>query len=350
MPTGSDGYYSCEYLCSLKDENRETPDIFIADGNRTAGKSFSFKTKLMNAFLKADDDIKEFVLVYRNLVDISDIAASFYGDIAYQYPGHIMEDKPLFKGAARVLLLDGKTCGYAVALSNARKLKKNAALFYNVKHMFFDEYQDEDDMYLTNEVEKLMSFHTTIARGHGKNIRRVPLYMTSNTVSILNPYYSALGISKKLRSNTKILRGDGWVFEKTFNENASKSFRESAFNRAFSKSRYVDYASQNVYLNDNDALIERPTGHSEYILSVRYNMEWYNVRKYSSLIYISEGYDASFPRRVTFRVDDVVDDRATMVASTSYIVTYLRQFFNVGAMRFQNIKCKNMMFDFLAFI
>lgn len=343
-------YYSCDYLCSLKDENGNIPDIYIADGNRTAGKSFSFKTKMMNAFFKTKGPVREFMLIYRNLIDLSDIAESFYNDIAFQYPGHVMTEKAMFKGTARCLLMDGTPCGYAVALSNARKLKKNAALFYNVKHMFFDEYQDEDDLYLPGEVGKLMSLHTTIARGHGKNIRRVPLYMASNTVSVLNPYYSALGISKKIRSNTKILRGDGWVFQKTFNENASKSYRESAFNRAFAGNKYNDFASQNVYLNDNTALIDKPSGHAEYMMSIRYNGEWYSVRKYGTVVYTAEGYDSMFPRRITFRVDDVVDDRAVMVASSSYVVTYLRQFFNVGAMRFQNIKCKNMMFDFLAFV
>lgn len=119
-----------------------------------------------------------------------------------------------------------------------RQNKTNVFYFCTSCSRVFDEYQDESNNYLPNEIDKLMSIHTSIARGDGKQSRRVPLYMASNTVSILNPYYQALGINKMLKRDTKILRGDGWVYERTYNENASKAFEGSAFNRAFSGSKY----------------------------------------------------------------------------------------------------------------
>ena len=127
-------------------------------------------------------------------------------------------------------------------------------------------------------------------------------------------------------------------------------FQNSAFNRAFSKTKYYGFASQNVYLNDNSALIERPYGHSEYLVSIRYNMEWYNVRKYNTCIYVSEGYDESFPYRVAFQVNDIVDDRAVMVATSNWVIMLLRTYFNKGLMRFQNLQCKNMLLDMISYL
>lgn len=344
-------YYSCEYLLTLKDANRNIPDIYIADGNRTAGKSVSFKRKLVDTFLAKKTDINQFYYLYRYKTDMQNVADMFFTDIRRLfYDGHEMTERKLFDGAVVELQLDGEPCGYAMPLSLSSKIKRMSAIFVRLVHGFFDEYQDENNQYLPNEVDKLHSIHTTIARGDGKQSRRVPLYMASNTVSILNPYYNLFGINKLLHSNTKILRGDGWVFERTYNENAQREFETSAFNRAFAKTKYYSFASQNVYLNDNMALVSRPEGHSEYIVSIRYNLEWFNVRKYNTCVYVSQGYDSSFPKRVSFQVNDVIDDRAAMITSSNYIIMYLRTFFNKGVMRFDGVKSKNMMLDMLSYI
>ena len=61
---GESKYYSCEYLLTLKDANRQVPDIYIADGNRTAGKSVTFKRKLVDTFLANKSDVNQFYYLY----------------------------------------------------------------------------------------------------------------------------------------------------------------------------------------------------------------------------------------------------------------------------------------------
>ena len=119
--------------------------------------------------------------------------------------------------------------------------------------MIFDEFQSESNTYIPNEIQKFISIHTSIARGQGKQYRYVPVYMLSNTVSILNPYYVELGITKRIKSDTKFLRGEGFVVEQGYVDSAAKAQMEGAFNRAFSTNKYVEYSTQNVYLNDNTA-------------------------------------------------------------------------------------------------
>lgn len=344
-------YYDCNYLLTLKDKNGNLPDIYITDGNRTAGKTVSFKKRLVDTFLKSKTDVNQFYLIYRYKTDMQSLSDSFFTDIRRLfYQDHEMTEKKLFDGAVVMLLLDDKPCGYCLPLSLSAKIKRMSSIFVTIAHGFFDEYQDENNTYLPNEIDKLMSIHTSIARGDGKQSRRVPLYMASNTVSMLNPYYQALGINKMLKRDTKILRGDGWVYERTYNENAAQAFTESAFNRAFASSKYFGHAAENVYLNDNDALIERPSGTNEYMLSIFYNNAWYNVRKYNTCVYVSEGADQTFPRRVCFNYNDVLDDRAVMINNSNYIILTLRTYFHRGLMRFENLQCKNMMFDMLSFM
>lgn len=346
----NDGYYHCERLLTMKDKYGNTPDIFIIDGNRTAGKSYSIKCRQVSDFLK--DKYRpenQFIYLYRNVVDMKNCAESYFGDISEKFDGYVMTEKSLMNGSLVQLFLNEEPCGYCLALSVARKYKKMRGLFVNVRSVFFDEYQDEDNVYLQNEVNKLLSLLTTISAGHGKQHRRVMLYMASNTVSLLNPYYSVFGINKILKRDTKFLRGDGWVFERTYNESASTAYKDSAIARAFSGASYNDYASENKYLNDNDCLIGKPSGQSRYICTIRFNEQMYNVRKYELYIYVSTGYDESFPIRICFTKNDVIDNTAIRVNSTHYIVEMLREYFNRGLLMFENLECKNMIFDVISF-
>lgn len=345
-----DGYYHCERLLTLKDKNGLTPDIYIVDGNRTAGKSYSIKHRQVSDFLK--DKYRpenQFIYLYRNVVDMMNCADIYFGDIAEEFDGYVMTEKSLMKGALIQLFLNEEPCGYCLALSVARKYKKMRGLFVNVRSVFFDEYQDEDNIYLPYEVNKLLSLLTTISAGHGKQHRRVVLYMASNTVSLLNPYYNVFGINKMLKKDTKILRGDGWVFERTHNENASKAYKDSGIARAFSGASYNEYAAENKYLNDNECLIGRPKGQAKYICTIRFNEKLYNARKYDDCIYISNGADESFPVRICFTKNDVIDSTAIRVNSTHYIVIMLREYFNKGLLMFENLVCKNMIFDVISF-
>lgn len=343
-------YYDGNYLLSLKDKNRELPEIYITEGNRTAGKSVFYKRHLINYYLK-HEDVNKFIVIYRCKTDLSNCADAFFRDIGrIFYRGHNMTEKTLLNGNVIALLLDGNVCGYCVPLSMSSKLKRYSAMFVDVKHIFFDEYQEENNKYLSDEVSKLMSIHTTVARGDGEQRRRVPIYMVSNTVSILNPYNNALGINKMLKKDTKYLKGDGWVYERTWNESASEAIKNSGVSKAFAKSSYIKYASENVYLNDNLALIEKPAGTSEYYLSILYNGIWYNARRYASIMYISKGYDKTFPIKVCFNVNDVLDDRISMINNSGYIVQALRKYFECGCMRFADLECKNMAFDMLSYI
>lgn len=339
-------YYDNNKLLTLKDINGKKPEIFICDGNRTAGKSYAFKSTLLRNWFKKGE---QFALIVRNQTECKGYYEPFWSDIGVdKYPEKICSEKPVAKGTFYQVLIDGLVAGFVLPISAARKLKRFSAMFINVTTMFFDEYQDEDSMYLVKELQKLQSIHTSIARGHGKQTRYVALYMCSNTISLLNPYYSAFGIHKRLRNNTKFLRGDGWVFEKTLNEHAKEAFQSSAFNRAFANATdYFSSASENVYLNDNLSLIEKPEGDFSYIATIKYNGEMFNIRQYSNYVYISEGCDITFPLKIAYKPLDIDGDGFWLCNKNAPITRRISQFFESGLLRFDSLKSKNMLFDIL---
>ena len=248
-------YFQAHDIRDYKDMNGNVPEILLVDGNRAAGKTTAFSSKFVRDYLEHG---KKFMLIYRYGNELRDIAESFFKDIrALFFPDHTMIDRSRANGAYIELFLDNKSCGYAVALNTAAKLKHYSHIFSDVEQMLFDEYQLESGFYIPDEIKKFVSLHMTVARGRGAVVRFVPVYMLSNSISIFNPYYDAFGIARRINSNTKQLRGDGWVLLRLTLKEVAKAQEESAFNRAFANSSYVKAATDNSFLNDETFNIEK---------------------------------------------------------------------------------------------
>ena len=214
----------------------------------------------------------------------------------------------------------------------------------------FDEFQSETNHYCNDEIKKLLSIHTSVARGQGEQIRYVPVYMLSNPVSIINPYYVELGISERLTDNTRFLKGDGFVLEQGFVESASEAQKESGFNRAFSKNAYVAYSSQCIYLNDNKAFIEKPTGIGRYIATLRYKGVDYGIREYAEqgIIYCDDRPDSTFKNKITVTTEDH-EINYVMLKRNDFFLTNLRFFFEKGCFRFKDLRCKEAVLKALSY-
>lgn len=332
-------YYDGTKLLSMKDINGETPEIFICTSNRTAGKTTYFNRLCVNRFL---DRREKFMLVYRFRVELDNISDKFFKDInALFFRDHTMEDKPRAKGLYRELFLDNVSCGYAVALNTADQLKKYSHLFSDTSRMLFDEFQSETNHYCTDEISKFISVHTSVARGRGKQIRYVPVYMVSNPVSLINPYYTDMGIATRLTDKVKFLKGDGFVLEQGFNSSAAEKLRESGFNRAFKASDYMAYAAEGVYLNDNKAFIEKPSGSGRYAATIKYKNKDYGVRMYQHLgiVYCDDKPDMTYPYKVSVTTEDH-NVNYVMLKQNSMFVMNMRYFFEHGCVRFKNLECK----------
>lgn len=340
-------YYDGTKLLSLLDINKEKPEIYMCTTNRSAGKTTYFNRLCLNRFLNYGE---KFCLVYRFNYELDDVAGKFFKQInslffpnlnmysvkrangIYHsfYVGKLNDDPKLYKH-----------CGYAIALNSADQIKKNSHFFSDVSRMLFDEFQSESDHYCTDEVTKLISVHTSIARGPNKQVKYVPTIMLSNTITIINPYYVEMGISERLKHDTVFLRGDGFVLEQGFYEGVANEQKESAFNRAFGKNRYVAYASQNVYLNDNYAFIERPTGKNRYLCTLKYKGCEYGVREYfdSGVVFCDRNFDATFPLRISVTTDDH-NINYVMLKQNEQLIWNLRFYFEHGCFRFKDLKCK----------
>lgn len=341
-------YYDGTKLLSLKDINGEEPEIYICTSNRTGGKTTYFNRFLVNSFIKGKG---KFCLLYRYTYELDDVADKFFNKEIHSlfFPYMQMIQKKICRGLFVELFLGStdaepgeyKSCGYAVCLNQSENVKKYSHFFSDVERFLFDEFQSETNHYTSGEVNKFQSIHTSVARGQGKQYRRVPVYMISNPVSTINPYYVALGISNRLDDKTRFLKGDGYVLEQGYVESASNAQRQGAFNRAFQNSEYQAYSNECVYLNDNMAFIEKLSGENNYLCTIRYENHDYGIREYTreGLIYCDSTSDGTNRNKIVIDTPDH-NVNFVMLKRNDMFIMQLRMFYEKGCFRFKNLKCK----------
>ena len=338
-------YYDGTKLLSMTDINGNKPELYLCTTNRTGGKTTYFGRWCVNKFLETNS---KFALIYRFNYELDDVSGKFFKDISNLFfPAYSMTSERRASGIFHELYLcknddENKIpCGYAISLNSADQIKKYSHFFSDVDRMIFDEFQSETNHYCSGEIRKLLSVHTSVARGAGKQTRYVPVVMLGNAVSIINPYFVELGISERLRSDTKFLRGDGFVLEQGYIDSAAAAQKESGFNRAFSRNAYVAYASENIYLNDNMAFIARPSGSSHYIATIKYNGMSFGVREFpeAGCVYCDDSVDKTYKYKIAITTDDH-DINYVMLKRNEMFINNLRYYFEKGAFRFKNLRCK----------
>ena len=348
-------YYDGTKLLSLKDINGNDPELYICTTNRTGGKTTYFNRLAINRFLKNGT---KFALLYRYNYELADVGEKFFKDInKLFFPNYVLTAQNRARGIYAELFLKkkgeyiddedddkyiGESCGYAITLNSADKIKTYSHMFSDVEMIIFDEFQSETNRYCQEEIKKFLSVHTSIARGQGKQVRHVPVYMLGNQVSIINPYYVELGITSRLTEEVNFLRGDGFVLENGFIDTANQAQKLSGLNRAFANNEYVAYASENIYLNDNLAFIERPTDTlSKYLATIKYEGKEYGIREYKNLgyLYCDDKPDITYPYKISVTTDDH-NINYVMLQRNNMFISQLRYYFEHGAFRFKDLKSK----------
>lgn len=347
-------YYDGTKLLSMLDLDGNRPEIYICTANRTAGKTTYFARMEVNRFLRRGE---KFMLIYRFNYELDNCADKFFKDIGgLFFSEYHMSSIKRARGIYHDLYLlypnaeEPVHCGYAIALNNADQIKKMSHLFSDTKSMMFDEFQSETNHYCPDEVSKLISVHTSVARGQGEMVKYVPIYMIANPVTMINPYYTALDIAGRLNENTKFLKGHGYVMEQGFNENASEAIKGSGFNRAFEQDKYVAYSAQGVYLNDSKSFIEKPEGKSKYLTTLKCDGREYAIRAFyeAGVVYCDDHVDETYKGKISVTTEDH-NINYVMLKANDMFIQQLRWYFDRGCFRFKDLRCKNAVLKALSY-
>ena len=110
------------------------------------------------------------------------------------------------------------------------------------------------------------------------------------------------------------------------------------------------YSSECVYLNDNQAFIEKPRGAGVYLVTIRYKGTDYAVREYaeSGVIYCDDRPDGTYKNKITVTTDDH-DINYVMLKRNSWFLDSMRYYFEKGCFRFKDMRCKEAILKALSY-
>lgn len=340
-------------IINTPDSNGKRAGIIMIETNRGSGKTTAICEKALHDFLHNGH---ECVFVYRTKDEMSSTLYLF-DDIFYRCPETAPKKsltmKQIVRNVVTTVFYNDKPFCHSVCLKDIDKLKKLSPYFMNVSMMVFDEFQTEKAPYLKNEPELLWALHTTINRGKGLRNRGVRCFMLSNHISILNPYYVYFGVTKRIQSNTRFIRGDGWIINIDYNNYAAEEMNEGAFQKAMQSgvinTRYKEYAAGFGFLNDDSKFIGRPKGKYKYICSILHNGVYYGVLEFfeEGVIYVSHSlYNPSCYTVLTFNPTDH-GENTLMLRRNSWAFKVLQDAFDRNYLMLEGGIEKNAVFDIL---
>lgn len=332
------GFYRLNKILSYNNKR-----FYLILMNRTAGKTFAVKEYCVKRFLEKGE---QFAWIKRYKEDIDATVKEYWNDISFKFPEHS------FKYKAGVMYIDNKEAGFAYDLNNASRYKGNSKP--DIWNMHFDEFLNEDGKYLKDEFNKLVNLYQTIARGGGKRIRAVKCFMTSNTMSLINPYFDAWNMYERLLDvNTEnfIMQGTAWVMECGVNEDAKNEILQDDFGKMLLEvnSNYASMALNNKFYQDNLEFVndKMPNG-CKYRCTIIYNNKKFGVwldRK-EHAFYINKKTDPTC--LITYSLDVNSHNKDTVyISHSSMFYKAMKESFSMGLIRFSDLQAKNALMLFL---
>ena len=347
-------FYDGTELLSKRDAEGQLPEIYIVcSRTRSAGKTFFFTKKLFEDWL---NDGGKFLIFCRNKLELGAVAEGmFKGMLDVYHKEYTMSEKVQMKGIySDIYVTKGvdeeqvkEHVGYVIPLASADQIKRVSSMFVDATQGLFDEFQPESKTtYLTDEVNKFLSIVTSIARGGGATRRRFPIYFCSNSISVNNPYFIELGLNRRIRPETKFVKGIGYVFQKIENSEIIDEHANAGINRAFRANKSIQFGD-NSWMNDNYTCIEKPGnwGRSMYYCTVINGKYTYGVNYYPEvdLYYVGCKFDKTAGLVFNIKYDDMTPN-VPLIKGSLYMIT-LKNAMEQGIVRFQTINAKESFMD-----
>lgn len=254
----------------------------IAVGARGLGKTYACKRRAIKRALEAGE---EFVYLRRFQTELKH-SGTFFNDIRGEFPDWELSVDGR-KAKARPKGSDGEwtTIGYFLALTAGATLK--SVSYPNVHTLIFDEFIIEEGTrhYLPAEVDTFLDLYSTIDR----NNDRVRVFMLSNAVRCVNPYF----IEWRIQTGKPFQkRGGGYlVCEFIDNEAFAGEVSRTRFGRFIKETspEYASYAIDNLFSDDTEDLLGKKPPEARLIATLRTrtgevslwhdDMMWYVQRK-----------------------------------------------------------------------
>lgn len=310
----------------------------FAMSERGLGKTFAGKKKMIEDFTKKG---KQSIYVRRTATEMDSVKDTLFSDIAKHYPNLEITVKG-YQG-----FINGECFCYFVPLSTSSKLK--SASFPDVEFMFFDEYiitKNGRNNYLKNEMVLLLDLVETVFR-----LRRPRVYMCSNAVSFVNPFFSFFGIEPKPEDNFISAKDGLVVVELAKDYNFKDEKKKTDFAKLLEGTDYSKYAIDNETLEDTSDFIisNKPEGFNYFRGAFRIGHKIIGCWSEGALdtgVYFDEKYDKQSKWKYTvYSNQNFIGWKNIKIDRNHWNMKYIKDCFLDGRAYYKNQEIKKMFYE-----
>lgn len=244
-------------------------------GGRGIGKTYGWKEKAINDFLKKR---KQFGYIRRYETEMNLVKDNLFNDILLNGRFDIK-----MKLVGNEWLINDEVAGYAFVLSKAKDYKSSS--FPLVSNLLFDEFLIDGGKsgaggYLKREPFKLLDLYETIARMRDDVI----MFMMSNSVSAVNPYFLEWDIN--LKENKEFTVQNGMLIQIAKSDtDFVEAKNKTKFGQIARKLGYAEYAVDNKFIFDDPIMKQKKGKNARF-----YCVFVWKKKKYGFWFDYSSGY------------------------------------------------------------
>lgn len=345
----------------------------ILQSKRGIGKTWAIHIWLIKEFIEKG---YPFIKITRNTMSIKPLSAAFSGgpfDLYFSEKYYTkIETVGIFKfiylcvkqdeDDAPEVILHNRPMGVFVSLSGANHLKEYSTAFSFIDsetkkqiplRYYMDEFQvEKGSSYLVNEIDQLLSVFSTINREREGSL----MIFTSNSVSILCPLFTALGIDRLLAQSPNLKfyydKAHQWCLQR-FDNSDFRGMEGSEYMKAFSNASYLKMASDNVFQdslnmikNLDSCTYERKMvfiGSDDKVYTIDFIPEL-------GLWYVSDrGRESDTKNYVTIASSINAHKLGTLYDASDGYILRLRNLFQQGEVLFKNLQSKEKFIELIGY-
>lgn len=336
---------------------------FIAiTGKRSTGKSTGTSLYILLNYLETG---KGWIYTRRTKDEMDVTAPTWFDNAVSILNSYITDDKNKIKVeyTGGEYFVNGKMAGMSIPLSLQQKYKSTNLSFADF--IVYDEFiAFEGTGYLGGATNPLKEFRAILSlfqsadRTVGKAFRNeVIIIALGNNDSLFNPLYMGLGVDKFIRTDTHFLapKGEEWVVMQMKAEDAeeAEAYRNSVGYK-LSDERTRDYAYENLSKEEtaDTTFVQKITTPLKQLCNLHfdgYDM-LFSVNYKEGYVYVSRGHVDGLQDYALTVADHKPNYTLTLRGGNMGYLGLLRQMYDTGAIRFENLKCKFCIDNFFKFV
>lgn len=280
-----------------------------------------------------------FVVLVRYKEDILSIKDDWWSIVEHLYEGWTFESKRNIIYASNGL--EKFAIGEFVALNQYMRAKRKPRPY--VKVIFFDECLNEENDYLSNEINAYNSICDTIIR----NRNDVRCYLVSNTITILNPYFNYFGFNQLGKRFTRGQHDS--VLEFTDSADFIEFRKTTKLGSSIVGTDYGNYALLgHMMLDDVSNVSSVPNGQCKHQFNIALEGQLMEVCLVVNILYIRKSKDY-VATAFTPYVDDAVKTGAIYAPKKLSHFDFIVDKFLRDEILYETLDIKNKVINFIRF-